>query len=434
MAANVRAARKPNWESGFGIVEVIVSMGVFAVLAVAFAMAMSSSLRTFQYTRGKTVGVQIANEALESVRALAYDDIGTIGGNPPGTVEPSSQSVVAGVTFTTEVSISFVNDPLPGGFQTYANYKRVAVTVTSSRSATPVASTETIVAPPSQPSLTSAIAKVQVVDYALNAPIEGATVTLGTGPSGPRTAVSAADGSVVFPDLQPNPTSGPQAFYDVAVARFGYEVLPEDVSPSPAAHMQLTAGQLFTTVIRLYKPATISVKLLDGAGGSFLGDASVTISSSRGSQTSTATGGSLVVAELDGIPVVPSLQYTVGAWSGSLFATAQERVVPDAYPNDLTSTFTLTLGAPSTAKIQVHVRDGSGNPIAGAYLTIDDGPSSVHLGATANNGGILLMDVPSGAQVYTVSFPAQGSFGTAQVQATVPGPGATVVTVTAPPA
>lgn len=197
--------------------------------------------------------------------------------------------------------------------------------------------------------------------------------------------------------------------------------------------MQLTAGQLFTTAVRIFKPATINVDLRNSAGGQFAGTATVTVNSSRGAETFSTSVGTLTLTRVAGSSIVPSLEYTIGATDGlTQFARAVAKAVPDNYPALLSSTFTLTMSSYPTAKLQVQVRDSAGGPIPGAQVIAEAGPQSVFVGGTANAGGIWDIDVPSGATEYTVTVPAQGAYGAAQARAVVAGPGTTVVTLTVP--
>ena len=135
----------------------------------------------------------------------------------------------------------------------------------------------TYIAPPGDGSYApagQAIVVAQVVDYALNCALQGATVSLTTGP-GTAHDVTDASGTATFPDLTINPASGSQAYYDLAPTLSGYQTLPDDVSPSGTAHVALTSGQTFNTVLRMFKPATIFVTLNNNNGTAYAGAATV---------------------------------------------------------------------------------------------------------------------------------------------------------------
>lgn len=420
---------------GFGLIEIVVGMTLFAVMALSFAATTGAALKTYQASRARTIADEIATEMVEEARRVAYDDLGTVSGNPPGVLAATQTVARAGFDFTVNTRVTYVDDQIPGGFPTGANYKRLRVTITYPGATNPVANLETLVAPSTQPSLSKAVAKVTVVDYALNVPVLGATVNLTLGPSAPRSDSTDAAGLVVFAALDPNPLTGPTSHYELRTTASGYATLREDTPPASAARVQLSPSQLFTTVLRVFQPCTIRVNLVDGSGNPYAGSATVEVSSSRGRESYTVTGGSKDITSVAGEPVVPSVEYTVGAWTSSgEFSAAVAQIVPASYPTDLVGIFGLALAPATTADLVVTVRDAvTNNPISGAVVQAQDGPLGVILSATANSGGVATLSVPAGASpTYTVVVPAQGIYAGAQTTVSVPGPGATTVMINVP--
>src|SRR5215213_6417591 len=70
-----------NGDEGFTLIEVVVALGVFAILATAFASTLSSSLRSLSVSRQRTTAEQLASSQMEELRRITYDDLGTVGGN-----------------------------------------------------------------------------------------------------------------------------------------------------------------------------------------------------------------------------------------------------------------------------------------------------------------------------------------------------------------
>lgn len=432
-ALHARRDRDGWGEEGFALVEVVVAITIFTILALAFMMTLLSAMGAYQVSRTRTLAEQVATEQVEQARKLPYDQLGTKGGNPPGTLDASRDVSVGAVRFTVRTRVSFVDDPLAGGFQTGANYKRLRVTVTKFGDSREFARLETQVAPPTQPALNKSLIRVQVVDVGNNTPVYGAIVDLRGGPD-IRSDTSEPDGSVTFASLTPNPTSGPLAFYDLFISHPGYDVLREDRSPAPAAHVQVAPGQLFSTVLRVYRPATIDVQLVDGAGSPFSQPATVTVASSRGGATFPWAGGPLTITQLAGESVVPGIEYTVSATApGGWYGTAVSQIVPRNYPLDLGSSFRVSLRQYPTARIEVQLRDAATlGPIGGARVDVVGGPGGAFVTGTTNPGGVVSFDVPAGSETYSVQVPPQGSYAAAQATAAVPGPGTTVVRVDVP--
>ena len=298
---------------------------------------------------------------------------------------------------TTE--ITYVNDPVSPDYATYADYKKVVLTITRNRDSRQLAREVTYVAPPVGTG-NARIIKVQVVDYALRTAVEGASVALATGPSAPRTDRTDPAGWVLFPDLIPNPASGPQAFYDITVGASGYTTLRDDLPPATQAHTRIVAGQTFTTVLQVYRPATIYLQVRNSSGTPYAGTAPVTVSSSRGTQTFNVNGGAATVTQVAGEPVVPGLQYTVTTAAGGQFAGVANQTVPNNYPVDLTSTFTLTLQAYSTRVLTVQVRRTNGSSVSGANVVVRAGPVPVYLAGTTTSSGRAVFTVPAGAGLH----------------------------------
>jgi hypothetical protein len=267
----------------------LIATVLFLAISTTLATVLTSSVSSHRLSREKTVAEQIAADQIESIRRLPYDSLGVVGGNPPGTIPATETVTVRGLTATVTTQVSYVNDPTPTSYATAANYKRVTVTVVRARDSQQLARQVTYVAPPTRAAygvINQAIINVQIVDLGNNTPVPGVTVSLGTGPSAPRSDTTDEAGSVTFAALTPNPTSGPGDYYDLAVsAPSGYELLGDDVSPGSAAHVQLAPGQTFDTALRVYRPATIGVILHDADGTTFAGAATVTVSSSRGSES-----------------------------------------------------------------------------------------------------------------------------------------------------
>ncbi len=433
-AAGAAARRRRvgvHGDEGFTLIEVLMATVVFAILATAFATSLTASMRSYQASKVRTVAEQLASSQLEDARRLAYDDLGTVGGNPPGLLQALQTVTDAGQTLNVTTKVSYVNDPTPNSTETGADYKLIRVTVLSSAVPTLNVNLQSYVAPPTQPSLDQGLIKLRVVDYALNQPVVGATVNLGTGPSAPRSDTTDAAGWVSFAALDPTTGSGT---YALTVSASGYAVLPEDQPPAPAVKTTISAGQVFTTAVRVYKPATMNVHLVTSTGTPFTTAATLTISSSRGSGTASVSGGNAAITAVGTDPLIPSVQYTVGATATGFNAPSETLTTfPDLYPSVLTSDVTLVMAATSTTgTVKVTLKSSTGTKIANSVVVITGGPGGVVLAGTTNSSGVVSFTVPAGTSpVYTISALAQGLYDAATTTSAGPAAGATVnVTLT----
>jgi hypothetical protein len=152
----------------------------------------------------------------------------------------------------------------------------------------------------------------------------------------------------------------------------------------------------------------------------YMGQATVTISSARGTQSFSFTGGTFTLAPpqtLAGEQMVPNVPYTVRllAANGAV-TTATTQAVPNNYPTDLTKTVVVTLGAPAAMQVlTVKVVNASGVKVPGATVTVSGGPgSNVLLVATADVNGTAVFNVPTNSSPgYTTTATSGALTGTA---------------------
>jgi type II secretory pathway pseudopilin PulG len=401
--------RRAGIEDGFALIEMTVASTIFVLIAIAFAATMSTAARSYQTARSRTLAHELATEQVEEARRLDYDELGTVSGNPPGVLEPTRIVDLDGYRLRVTTTVTYVDDPLPGGFQSSANYKLVKVEVTPE--AAPgllLADFETKVAPPTQPSLNKAVVEIQVLDGS-NLPIPGTLVRLQHGPSADRTAVSDAEGWVVFAGLDPNPTSGLLTHYDITPEVAGYVVHADDASK---AHVQLAPSQRLHTGIRMVLPVNAIVTLTDSVSGApFVGATTLELMWGAGNRaTTTITGGTLTITALNGHALSPNEQFTLSAYAaGGWFSPGVTQLVPDAYPTDLDSTFSLPMTHYTTALLRVRVREsGTLKRINGATVTIEGGPAAIAISGLTANSVDYQLTLPVSGAAYTVSIVAAG--------------------------
>ncbi len=400
----LRLRRRLAGESGFTLIEVVLAMVLFAGIAAAMAGLLTSAVSANKLARQRTIADQAALERLEVVRRMPYVDVGIVLGNPPGQVSPTYPVALTGLKATITMQISYVDDPTPTSYETTANYKRVIATVRRDDDGKVLAREITYVAPTARTpfgGVNLATVEPSVIDYYTTAPVEGVTVNLLTGPSAPRSDVTDATGQVSFAKLTPNPTANcPSDCYDLTAALSGYVQLdaPTRINVGP--------GQTLNPTIQIYRPSVINLAVNSG-GSPYAGTAFVKVTSARNgfTQTFSVTGGSLAVPTVNGEPIVPNTQYTAEAWTTGTpsCATPVTDYVPDDYPNVLSTTFPLNLGACPSGSVLVTVTWG-GSPAPAATVTLSDGPYALSppaSGMTNVAGQITFSNVPSGAG-YTI--------------------------------
>ncbi len=432
-------------DQGFTLVETLLAGVILLIVATGIAGVLTSSISANTVARERTNAEQCANDVIEQIRRKDYDSVGIVLGNPPGTV-PQSSACGTGLPATATVAITYVNDPTATSYATAANYKKVTVTVTRDRDGKQLARMVTFVSPESRApygGINNAIINATVYDLGTNLAYTGAaTVTLADGPSPTRSDTTDLTGSVSFAALTPNPTTGPQAYYNLTVAAAaGYETLPADLpsgSPTPpatASHIQLAPSQTSNTTIQIYKPATINVVLLDASNNPYTGGAALSITSSYTGATTTdsvaAGASSKTITTLGGKKIIPGATYTVvGRTTTGLCATPTATPVPTSgYPTNTSGTFTLQFTPCPTGTLSVNVQQSSAN-VSGATVDVTGGPNNMSFSGVTNASGNVSFTVPAGSG-YTIT--ATKSAQSASTTASVTQGATTNATVTLPP-
>lgn len=416
-------------EEGMSLVETVLAATIFVLVSTVIIATLVSSTTSVKFAKDRTIAEEGATSYIESIKLMAedpntYNNIGTVNGNPPGTL-PASQPFNGvngenlGTPATLTTRVVYASSNVPGSYTLGNSYKRVTVTITRNSDGRQLAQLVTFVAPPVRAAGNTATINATVIDYGNNQPVPGSTVSLATGPSAPASDVTNSAGQVQFAGLTANPTSGPQAYYDLSVTPpSGYAVLSDTMSPNAAAHVQLSPTQIFNTTLDVYQPVTITVALQNPNLTQYAGNATVTVTSSRGTGTFNYTGSPITITTLappNGELLVPGLSYTVQASAPGFNTVSSIQTVPSGtYPQSLSSTFTLTMTR-QTGNVNVTVQR-SGSFCNNATVTITGGPTNVNLsGSTTSTGGAAVFpNVPVGSG-YTIT----GKSNVTGVQATL---------------
>lgn len=415
-------------------------MTIFAVVATALAGVLTSSISARSLASQRTAAEQIANDQLEWIRSLDYDDVGCTTTACPvtgGIVDPNGNQAGQGgptvpAAYSVTVMITWVDDSVPTAHRTYKNYKNVTVTVTRVTGSKQMAQQSTQVGP-RQRAFLGGINKgtviVQVNDYlSPKAPHPGVVVNLMNGPSSPLSDTTDAGGTVTFPGL--DPASG-STYYDIVVPTFGggWIALPD----AAATHFQLSPGGKLTKPIQVYKPVTLTFQPQNSDGTPFSSAAVFTVTGPEGTDDFTynqVAGSPITVTSLTkagvSIPLPPGT-YTITPKSG-MYADPVVQDVPSpfsSYPGAVNASVNVV--SDPLGSISATVSSGGG-PVVGATVTVNGGPRSLPTqSATTNASGIATFpNLPAGSG-YTVTA-AKGSQSAPNQSASVSGGSTTNLT------
>jgi len=238
---------------GLTLIEVLVGVAIMVMVFTTLVTSFVAMLHLAERNRLRADALFLANEHIEMIRALPYDNVGTVAGLPSGTIPQSEVIIYDNHTFTKRTFIQYVDDPADGtdaGDTLAADYKRIKVEFSYEyQGETQSFSMVTTVAPRSQESLIGAgVLRINVTD-ALNASLPIATVhvfndTVAT--TVDITTFTNASGTVSFPGAWAG------AGYEVHVSKSGYSsaqtytATTTNPNPSPSPY---TVGENSTTEV-----------------------------------------------------------------------------------------------------------------------------------------------------------------------------------------
>jgi prepilin-type N-terminal cleavage/methylation domain-containing protein len=405
--ARTSRPRRPASQAGFSLIEILVSIMVLAIVAGGLAAGLTQTSAMLGRSKADSIADKLASSEIETVRRLEYDDVGTVGGNPPGILVADRTETRDNASFRVQNQVVYVDNPAPGASRTRIDFKRVQVVVTPLAAGGDPITQTTLVAPPTYAAIAGRAAiTVSATDRITGDPIDGASVSVTGGPSAAVSDVTDAAGNAVVAGLLPN-SSGSQV-YTVGISKPGYVVT------NAAADLQenLTAGETFPVSALLVKPVRLEVSLLEGATTVPIAeDATVTITSPAGVASSlTGTG----VFGFDGQIPNPSSDYTLSVATTCASAyTGTVRLSPPGYPTTTTQARAIT--GFTHGDIAVTVRRNSNNAaIPNATVTVTGGDAGLTgtraVGITDTAGQVTICVPPTTSLNYTVRAAASGFF------------------------
>ncbi|NIA18309.1 MAG: prepilin-type N-terminal cleavage/methylation domain-containing protein, partial [Actinobacteria bacterium] len=100
-------------QTGFTLIEVIVSVAILVVLALGIFSLILLSLRITADNKYYVEAIEIANQKMEQIRNLPYSEVGVQGGMPGGSI-PQVETISREGTFTVNTYVTYYDDPYDG--------------------------------------------------------------------------------------------------------------------------------------------------------------------------------------------------------------------------------------------------------------------------------------------------------------------------------
>jgi prepilin-type N-terminal cleavage/methylation domain-containing protein len=356
-------------ESGFSVVEVMMAVAVFAVMAASVAGTLTTALDITRNNRHRTVAAHLASREMDVVRSTDFDTL------PLGLV--TSSISVDGIPYdvnreTAWISRSATTSPCDGVSGSQLAFLRVSVNVTWPRmSGTKPVESQTILTPSvgTYDRYTGHVS-VKVLDRdAL--PAAGHVVQLTGGAIQSQTTTS--DGCAFFPFLDPGA-------YDVALGTAGY--VDGQGNPTPNQPVTVTIGTTSSVQFDYDRAATLSLTLDGAQGGTVPAGVAVTLGNTHllpaGTQMFPGSGAARTVNDL--FPYADGYQ----AWGGecadadpeATFAGGSDPIYPGGQrqPAMMVTPGATTAGTVTLATVDILVTDANNILIPGETVTAHHDP------------------------------------------------------------
>lgn len=335
-------------DRGFSIAEILAASSILVVVVAGVATGLVTASTSSASAARRETALNVANEQLEKMRNIAYDDVGVVGGDPAGTI-PVEQAI-GGFTVTTDVD--WVRDTASGR----ATYKTVGITISWTKPRPGHVDIESNIFGKSELANAGDIS-ITCLDSETNAPIQNVTVTVTPGTNPSRSKLSGADGEAFFGYV-------PSGTFTLAATSSDYVF---DLSGTSSS--ELIADTLARLTIYGYRASRAVITVQD-SGGSPIPGATVALTTPTGSVFTQTTGA-------DGTATIGGLDK--GDCTVDVTAAGRSRGVTSVTipaGGGQTAYATVTLNDPATLRVRV-LDTATGNPVEGARVEVH-GPTSIN--------------------------------------------------------
>lgn len=110
-------SKKLPVEAGFTLLEAIISLAIFAVIAVGVLGSYAALTRSVKAAREKTILSSLADTYMEVVKNMPYSQVGTIVGNPNGSLPDATNPIIKKIesyTYKIFYRVRYIDDPADG--------------------------------------------------------------------------------------------------------------------------------------------------------------------------------------------------------------------------------------------------------------------------------------------------------------------------------
>ena len=118
--------------TGFTLIEILIGSGLLLIVFSGILSMYVFSLKVISQSQSRVVATALANQRMEAIRNLPYNDVGTIGGVPAGQLAQNENVSSNGSFYSIQTIIVFIDDAFDGlspADTLSTDYKRVKIIV-----------------------------------------------------------------------------------------------------------------------------------------------------------------------------------------------------------------------------------------------------------------------------------------------------------------
>ncbi len=265
-----RKARK-----GFTLVEILLDFAIVTLVSTAVVSAYLASFKSIELAKAKIAAVAIANEKMEILRNMPYDELATEYGPiyPPGDILDSEEVIRKGIRFNASTVITCVDDSFDGQTPTDKNicdYKRLEVTVAKQGRSSYLSKLSSFAAAKAaETDSNTGIIKICVVDANSQALPEAEIRIQNANLTPPLDIATTTDntGCAMVPNLPPDQHFG----YHITITKSGYSTaMTYDRTPQnpnePFADPYVGIQQVTDKTFSIDRTSDLAINLVDTDG------------------------------------------------------------------------------------------------------------------------------------------------------------------------
>lgn len=386
----LKSLPKKRKENGQSLIGILVALTIFSILSQAIFTVVSTSYNLVSFNRARITARHLAQEKIELIRNLPYNNVGTSGGIPSGPL-PQLESITRNkLNYTIRTTIIYIDDPFD---QTAPNdllptdYKRVRIEVswegTGSSHNNPVVLLTDI--SPKGIETTEGGGTLSIIVFDANGnPVKQASVAI-TAPTNPPinlTLQTPDNGRVILPGA---PTC--IECYQISVTKPGFSpdrtYSTTEVANPNKPHQTIIEGQLTEVSFSIDQTSNVTINTYKGREDNF---------EALGNVNFRFVGEKTIGTDTNGQPVYKYDQVLTTNSSGNLILQDMEwdnyrLLLESSSPYDISGTnplqpFTLLPASNVTLNVSLSPNqprelfmaflDPLGDPIASVSATISD--------------------------------------------------------------